>query len=144
MKTTWINKSDIQRKWYLVDVAGHILGRSATEIAKLLMGKGKVDRVPNMDCGDYVIVVNAAKVKVTGKKLTDKLYYRHSGYPGGLKSEALGDRLARKPEEVIRSAVKNMLPNTKLRDTMLPRLMIYAGSEHGHEAQKPVTIELTS
>ena len=141
-KTTWISEKDIKRDWYLVDVQDHILGRAATQIASLLIGKGKVDAVPNMDSGDYVVVINAEKIKVTGNKKDQKTYYRHSGYPGGFKAETLGELMDRKPDEVIRRAVDNMLPNNKHRQHRIARLMVYSGLDHPHSAQKPKTIEL--
>lgn len=122
--------SEIKREWHLIDVKGKVLGRVSGEIAKLLMGKGKPYFVRNLDCGDYVIVVNAENIAVTGKKEEGKKYYRHSGYPGGLKSETLKELRARKPEEIIRHAVKGMLPQNRLRDRMLERLFVYARSEH--------------
>jgi len=144
MKTSWISESDIERKWYVVDIDDKVLGRAATQIAELLIGKSKVNRVPNMDCGDYVIVINASKVKVTGNKRVDKLYYHHSGYPGGLKVETFDDVMAKNPSKVISLAVKNMLPNNKLRQKMMIRLFIYEGSEHLHNAQKPEKVEIKS
>lgn len=122
--------SDIKRSWQLVDVNGKILGRISSEIAKLLMGKSKSYYVRNLDCGDYVVVINARDVKVTGKKETDKKYYRHSGYPGGLRVETLKELRESKPEEIIRHAVKGMLPQNKLRDRMLTRLFIYKDEIH--------------
>lgn len=131
IKTTKSTKiADIKRAWHLVDVNGKILGRISSEIAKLLMGKSKPYYVRNLDCGDYVIVVNASGVKVTGKKETDKKYYRHSGYPGGLRTETLKELRESKPEEIIRHAVKGMLPQNKLRDRMLTRLFTYKGESH--------------
>lgn len=144
MKTSWIRESDIKRKWYLVDVENKILGRAATQIAQLLIGKLKVDRVFNMDCGDYVVVINASKVRVTGQKGSGKLYYRHSGYPGGLKVESFDEVMVRKPQKAISLAVKNMLPNNKLRQKMMTRLFVYEGSEHSHNAQKPEKVEIKS
>ena len=122
--------SDIKRSWHLVEVNGEILGRISSEIAKLLMGKSKPYYVRNLDCGDYVVVINASSVKVTGKKETDKKYYRHSGYPGGLRVEALRELRESKPEEIIRHAVKGMLPQNKLRDRMLTRLFVYRDEIH--------------
>lgn len=128
----------------MVDATDQVLGRLATNIATLLIGKGKPSRVPNMDCGDFVIVVNAGKYRVTGNKLLDKEYFRHSKYPTKLKREMLGKLEQRKPGEAIRRAVRNMLPKTKLRDSMLKRLMIYTESQHPHEAQKPQPYNITS
>ena len=131
MKSSSATKlSEIKREWHLVDVNEKILGRVATEIALLLMGKSKANFVKNLDCGDYVVVVNAKKIKVTGNKETQKKYFRHSGYPGGFKAEAFDKLLERKPEEVIRHAVSGMLPQTKLKAQMLKRLHVFAGEEH--------------
>ena len=125
--------SEIKREWHLVDVKGQTLGRVATKIAHLLMGKGKPYFVRNLDLGDYVVVVNAKDVKVTGKKEEDKKYYRHSGYPGGFKVESLKELRARKPEEIIRHAVKGMLPQNRLRDRMLKRLLVSADEVHEYQ-----------
>lgn len=125
--------SDIKRKWHLVDLKGKNLGRTATQIAKILMGKSKPYFVRNLDCGDYVVVVNAKYVLVTGKKEEQKKYYRYSGYPGGLRAEALGDLRKRKPEEVIYHAVKGMLPQNKLRDSMLKRLFVFPEEKHPYQ-----------
>lgn len=144
MKTTWLTPKDIDRAWYLIDAEGQNLGRMSTRVASLLIGKSKVQKVPNMDCGDYVIVVNAEKVDFSRKRLKEKMYYRHSGYAGGFKKETLEQLLSRKPDAVIRKAVKNMLPNTKLRKSMYARLMVYSGPDHPHTAQKPEKIEVTS
>lgn len=144
VKTTWKRQNDIKRDWFLVDAEDQILGRVATQVATLLIGKGKVDQVPNMDCGDYVVVINAEKILVTGKKMSDKKYVRHSGYPGGLKEKTLEELLASDPEKAIWHAVRNMLPQTKHRSSMMSRLMVYAGSEHPHEAQKPEPVKLIS
>lgn len=123
-------ESQIIREWHLRDAKGKILGRFATEIAQLLMGKRKVYFVRNLDCGDYVVIINAKDVAVTGKKETDKVYAHHSGYPGGFKSETLKELRARKPEEIIRHAVKGMLPQNRLGESMMKRLYIFAGEEH--------------
>lgn len=128
--TTPTKQSDIQRSWYLVDIKGKTLGRSATQIAKLLMGKAKPYFVRNLDCGDYVVVINASHVAASGKKEEKKRYYRYSGYPGGLRSETLGQMRERKPEEIIKHAVKGMLPQTRLRATMLKRLLIFPNETH--------------
>jgi large subunit ribosomal protein L13 len=122
--------ADIKRDWHLVDVEGKTLGRISTEIATLLMGKSKPYFVRNLDCGDYVVVVNSSKVKVTGNKEQDKIYYRHSGYPGGFKKETLAELRNRKPNDIIRHAVSGMLPQNKLRDRMLKRLKIFEEAEH--------------
>lgn len=121
---------DIKRSWHLYDAKGKTLGRFSTELAKVLMGKTKPYFVRNLDCGDYVVVVNAKEIRVTGKKEEQKMYYRHSGYPGGFKAESLRDLRERKPEDVIRHAVKGMLPQNKLRDRMLRRLFVFPGEEH--------------
>ena len=120
----------VERQWHLVDAKDQILGRMATKVARLLSGKEKVEYVPYLDLGDYVVVINAVEVAVTGKKEKQKTYYRHSGYPGGLRAETLGDLRERRPEEIIRRAVKGMLPKNKLQKLMLKRLHIFAGSEH--------------
>jgi len=122
--------ADVKRSWHLIDVKGKILGRISTEIALILMGKNKPLFVRNLDCGDYVVIINAKDIKVTGKKETDKFYYRHSGYPGGFKKENLKDLRARRPEEILRHAVKGMLPQNRLRDRMLKRLFVFSGNEH--------------
>lgn len=124
---------DIKREWHLVDLKGKTLGRISTEIAKILMGKNKSYFVRNLDCGDYVVVVNAKEVEVTGKKETKKIYHRHSGYPGGKKEETLGKLRQRKPEDIIIHAVKGMLPQNKLRDRMLKRMFVFAGEEHKYQ-----------
>lgn len=143
MKTTWLKESEITRSWHVLDADGIILGRLSTVAAGLLMGKGKVNRVPNMDCGDFVVVVNSSKIAVTGKKLLDKKYYRHSGYPKGFRVRTLAEMMTRDSNEVIRKAIHNMLPKTKHRAPMMARLFVYSASEHPHEAQKPVAVKLT-
>ena len=137
MKTYMANPDKIERKWYVVDAEGATLGRLASEIAKVLRGKNKPEYTPHIDTGDYVIVVNAEKVKVTGKKLQQKVYYNHSDYVGGMRETTLAELLAKKPEKVIELAVKGMLPKGPLGRTMYKKLFVYAGAEHGHEAQKP-------
>ena len=127
----------IERKWYVVDATGYTLGRLASEVAKVLRGKNKPIYTPHIDTGDYVIIVNADKVKVTGKKLDQKIYYRHSDYVGGMKEATLREMMDKKPEKVIELAVKGMLPKGPLGRTMYKKLFVYAGAEHGHEAQKP-------
>lgn len=134
-KTHSTKAKDIKRDWHLIDVSGKVLGREATRIARLLMGKDKPDRAPYLDCGDYVVVVNASRVAVTGKKESDKIYYRHSGYTGNLKQETLGKLRQRRPQEIIKRAVWGMLPKNKLRPSQMARLKIYAGGEHPHQAQ---------
>ncbi len=136
-KTLSAKKEDITRKWYLVDATNKILGRVASEVARILMGKNKSVWTPNVDTGDFVVVINAEKVKVTGKKLTDKTYYKHTGYTGGLKKESLGSLMNRRPETVITLAVKGMLPKTKLGRQMLKKLKVYKGDKHQHQAQNP-------
>jgi len=137
-----LRKEDVKRDWYIVDAAGKTLGRLATQIAKILMGKHKVTYTPHVDNGDFVIVVNADKIHVTGKKLDKKIYYKHTGYFGHLKEETLRQKLQRKPEEVIYLAVRGMLPKNRLRKRMLKRLKIYAGPEHPHKAQNPKPLEI--
>ncbi len=137
MKTYLAKASTVERKWYVVDATGCTLGRLSSEIAKVLRGKHKPTYTPGVDTGDYVIVVNAEKIKVTGKKLDDKIYYTHSDYVGGLKSQTLREKLAKKPEDVIEHAVKGMLPNGPLGDAMGKKLFVYAGPDHKHAAQKP-------
>ena len=137
MKTFIANPATIERKWYVVDAEGKTLGRLASEIAKVLRGKNKPIFTPHLDMGDYVIVVNAAKVKVTGKKLSQKIYYHHSDYVGGMKETTLKEMLANKPERVVELAVKGMLPKGPLGRQMYKKLFVYAGPEHKHEAQKP-------
>lgn len=144
MKTTWKDKSKIERKWYLLDASGVILGRLATKVASLLIGKNKVDKVPNFDCGDSVIVVNSKMIAVTGNKLKNKIYFRHSGYPKGEKKESLGNLIKRDSRVVIRKAVINMLPKNKLRDGRISRLWVYEGPDHPHSAQKPQIVNLKS
>lgn len=140
--TVMQRKEDVIRDWYHYDAEGKILGRLAAEIAKKLMGKNKVTYTPHIDGGDFVIVTNMKKVAVTGKKLTDKMYYNHSGFPGGLRERRLEEVLAKKPEEALMLAVKRMLPNNKLGREQLTRLRVFVGAEHTHAAQKPETVEL--
>jgi large subunit ribosomal protein L13 len=137
MKTPFARKADVERKWYLVDAKDAILGRLATKIATRLRGKNKSIFTPHIDTGDFVIVVNADKIRLTGKKLENKIYYHHSGYPGGLKAESAKDRLNRKPEMVIMDAVWGMLPKGRLGRAILKKLKVYRGPEHPHKAQKP-------
>jgi large subunit ribosomal protein L13 len=141
MKTYSVKAGDIQRQWRVIDADGATLGRLSTQIATLLRGKHKATFTPALDTGDPVIVVNAAKFKVTGKKLADKMYVRHSGYPGGFRAENLERLLARRPEEVIRRAVRGMLPQNRLGDQMMRKLHVYAGSDHPHAAQKPEVLK---
>ena len=137
MKTFMASPATIDRKWYVVDAEGMTLGRLASEVASILRGKNKPTFTPHMDTGDYVIVVNAEKIKVTGKKLDQKVYYHHSGYVGGLKETTLKEKLAKKPEQVFELAVKGMLPKGPLGRQMYRKLFVYAGPEHKHAAQKP-------
>ena len=137
MKTFMASPATIDRKWYVVDATDMTLGRLASEIAKVLRGKNKPIFTPHMDTGDYVIVVNAEKIKVTGRKLEQKTYYRHSDYVGGMKETKLKEKLAKKPEEVIELAVKGMLPKGPLGRQMYKKLFVYAGPDHKHAAQKP-------
>ena len=142
MKSFMASPATIKRDWYVVDAEGQTLGRLASEIAKVLRGKNKPTYTPHMDCGDYVIVVNAEKIKVTGKKLDQKIYYHHSEYIGGMKETTLKEKLARKPEQVIELAVKGMLPKGPLGRQMYKKLFVYAGPEHKHEAQQPKALEI--
>jgi large subunit ribosomal protein L13 len=141
VKTYNAKPGEIARDWYVVDAEGKTLGRLATQIADVLRGKGKPQYTPHVDTGDFVVVVNAEKIAVTGSKLDDKMYYRHSGYPGGLKARPLREQLRRRPTEVLRKAVKGMLPKNKLAAQQLGKLKIYAGPEHPHEAQAPKPLE---
>ena len=142
MKTYVATPTDRQRDWYVVDAQGKTLGRLATQIADTLRGKRKPEYTPHCDTGDFVVVVNAEKIAVTGNKRADKIYWRHSGYPGGIRSRTLGEMLERQPEEVIRRAVKGMLPRNRLGRAQLRKLKIYAGPEHPHEAQQPKQMEV--
>ena len=137
MKSYMASPSTIERKWYVVDAAGHTLGRLASEVASVLRGKNKPTYTPHIDTGDYVIIVNADKVKVTGKKLDQKIYYRHSSYVGGMKETTLREMMAKKPDQVIKLAVKGMLPKGPLGRSMIKKLHVYAGPEHEQAAQKP-------
>lgn len=141
-KTYYPKAGEVTSEWYVIDAAGQNLGRMASRAARLLLGKGKPQFTPGVALGDYVIVVNAQKIAVTGKKLDQKVYHRHSGYPGGLKSITLRDQLARFPERVIRSAIWGMLPHNRYGRKLLRRLKVYGGPEHPHEAQKPEPVEL--
>jgi ribosomal protein L13 len=142
MNTFMANPDKIDRKWYVVDAEGCTLGRLASEVANVLRGKNKPIYTPHVDCGDYVIVVNADKIKVTGKKLDQKIYYRHSEYVGGMKETTLRELLAKKPERVIELAVKGMLPKGSLGRSLYTKLHVYAGAEHTHAAQKPEVMEI--
>lgn len=142
MKTFMPNESDIERKWYVVDAEGKTLGRLATEVARVLRGKNKPIYTPHADCGDFVIVVNADKVSVTGRKLDQKIYYHHSDYVGGMKETTLREKLSKKPEQVIELAIKGMLPKGPLGRRIYKKLFVYAGPEHKQAAQKPETLEV--
>lgn len=137
MKTYMANPDKVEKKWYVVDAQGQTLGRLASEVAKVLRGKNKPEFTPHVDTGDYVIVVNAAKVKVTGKKLQQKIYYNHSEYVGGMKETTLAEMMQKKPERVVELAVKGMLPKGPLGRQMYKKLHVYAGPEHAQQAQKP-------
>ena len=141
-RTYQANAGDRERDWYVVDAQGKTLGRLATQIADVLRGKRKPTYTPHVDVGDFVVVINAEKIAVTGNKLDAKRYWRHSGYPGGIRSRTLGEMLQRQPEEVIRKAVKGMLPRNRLARKQLTKLKVYAGPEHPHQAQKPETLEI--
>lgn len=140
MRTAIPDVRHMEKRWYLVDADGKTLGRLATRVARLLLGKGKPIYTPFLDTGDHVIVVNAAKVRLTGTKYRDKLYRRHSGYPGGLRATAAGDLLAKNPEKVVREAVFGMLPKTKLGRALRKKLRVYRGPDHPHQAQQPVPL----
>jgi len=142
MKTYQAKKEELEYQWYLVNAEGKALGRLATELAKILKGKNKPTYTPHLDTGDFVIVVNAGKVTLTGRKMKDKIYYHHTGYPGGIKEMNAEKLLARKPTEMIRIAVKGMLPKNSLGRQMLRKLKIYGGPNHPHEAQMPVPLEI--
>lgn len=142
MVTIEPKKAQLDRKWVLVDASDKILGRVASKVAHMLRGKGKPIYTPHVDTGDFVVVVNAEKIKLTGKKLKDKMYYRHSGYPGGLKAINAKDLLEKRPEEVISKAVKGMLPKNRMGRKLIKKLKVYAGNTHPHEAQQPTKLEL--
>ena len=142
MKTVSAKKETVRRDWYVVDATDKVLGRIATEIANRLRGKHKPEYTPHVDTGDYIVVVNADKVRVTGKKVTDKIYFRHTGYPGGIKETSFGKLMETHPERAIEIAVKGMMPRNKLSRAMLGKLKIYAGGEHPHTAQQPKPLEL--
>jgi large subunit ribosomal protein L13 len=142
MKTWTAKPGEVTRRWYVVDAEGQTLGRLATQIADTLRGKNKPEYTPHVDTGDFVVVVNAEKIAVTGKKLDEKLYHRHSGYPGGLRTRTLREQLQRRPTEVIRKAVKGMLPRNTLARAQIGKLKIYAGPEHPHSAQAPEPLKL--
>ena len=142
MKSFIAKPLEVERKWYVVDAEGKTLGRLASEVAMVLRGKRKPTYTPHVDCGDYVIVINAEKVEVTGKKRKEKIYKRHTGYPGGLRETTFEQLLNKAPEEIIRHAVKGMMPNGKLGRQMFKKLKVYAGPEHNHAAQKPEPLDI--
>ena len=142
MKTLSIKKSDIEKDWWVADAEGQILGRFASKIAQVLRGKHKVNFTPHMDMGDFVVVINADKIQVTGKKETDKTYFRHTGYPGGGKETSLAEFRRKKPEGIIENAVKGMLPHNRLGRSILSHLKVYAGADHPHAAQQPQSLEI--
>jgi large subunit ribosomal protein L13 len=137
MRTLFAKKGEVEQKWYVVDAKDAVLGRLAVKIATQITGKNKTIYTPNTDTGDFIIVINAEKIKLTGRKLDNKVYYRHSGYPGGLRAETARDRMKRCPEKIITDAVWGMIPKGRLGRAMLRKLKVYKGSEHPHEAQKP-------
>jgi len=142
VRTISAREQDIQRDWYVVDAQGQTLGRLATRVATILRGKHKPIFTPHVDCGDYVVIINAEKIHTTGQKMTQKKYYRHSGYPGGLREIALKDQLQKFPNRVLESAVRGMLPKNRLGRKMFHKLKVYAGPNHPHEAQQPKPLEL--
>jgi large subunit ribosomal protein L13 len=142
MKTISANEGTVRHNWYVVDATDKTLGRLSTQIANRIRGKHKAEYTPNVDTGDYIVVVNAEKVRVTGTKLDDKHYYRHTGYPGGIKSVTLGKMMEETPTSAIEQAVKGMMPKNKLSRSMLAKLKVYAGSEHPHTAQQPQPLEI--
>lgn len=142
MKTYQAKKEEVTHQWYLVDAEGKVLGRLASELAKILRGKNKPVYTPHVDTGDFVVVVNANKVTLTGRKMKDKVYYRHTGHPGGIKEMSAEKLLAQKPTEMLRMAVKGMLPKTSLGRQMLQKLKVYAGPKHPHDAQKPIPLQI--
>lgn len=142
MKTFMQTKENVERNWYIIDAAGKPLGRVATKAAHVLRGKNKTTYTPHVDCGDYVIIINADKVKLTGNKLNDKMYYNHSGYPGGLRERNAKVMIEKYPEEMMERAVKGMLPHNRLGRAMYKKLFVYRDSEHKHEAQKPVALDI--
>ncbi len=141
-KTISANASTVEKQWYVIDATNEVLGRLCSQVAKILRGKNKPSYTPHVDCGDYVIVINADKVKLTGKKMTDKVYVRHTGYPGGQRYATPAEYLAKKPQFVIEEAVRGMLPKTRLGDALFKNLKVYAGAEHPHTAQNPTLIKL--
>ncbi|MGW8312133.1 MAG: 50S ribosomal protein L13 [Desulfuromonadales bacterium] len=142
MSTPVAKKADLQKNWYVVDLEDKVLGRAATEIARVLRGKHKAIYTPSVDTGDFVIVLNAEKVRLTGNKLSQKMYYRHSGYPGGLTTTPAGKMLEKTPEELIKKAVRGMLPKNKLGRQMFRKLKVYCGADHPHQAQQPKELQV--
>ena len=142
MKTQSVNKERVLHDWYLVDADGKTLGRLSTQIANRLRGKHKPEFTPHVDTGDYIVVINADKIHVTGKKETDKFYYHHTGFPGGIRSVALGKMREKSPEKILENAVKGMMPRNRLGRVMLSKLKVYAGNSHPHSAQQPMVLEL--
>lgn len=142
MKTYSVKKEEIQHEWFVVDAEGQILGRLASKVAQILRGKHKPIYTPSMDCGDFVIIINADKIRVTGNRLDDKVYYRYSGYPGGLKEITMRDQLAKHPHRILKLAVKGMLPRNRLGRQMFKKLKVYADANHPHTAQKPKQLDL--
>lgn len=143
-KTVSANKATVKKEWYVVDATDQILGRLSSEVAKIIRGKNKTDFTPHVDCGDYVVVINAEKIKLTGKKMTDKQYKRHTGYPGGERWTTPEDLLKKNPARIIEKAVKGMLPKNRLGAVILKNLFIYAGSEHPHQAQQPKELKINT
>jgi large subunit ribosomal protein L13 len=145
MKTYSVKPSEIEKKWYVIDAEGLVLGRMAAVISRILRGKHKTTFTPHMDCGDNIVVVNAEKVKLTGKKLTDKIYYRHTGYPGGIRANTAGGILSgKRPERVVIKAVERMLPRGPLGRQQMKNLKVFSGPEHSHEAQKPEALDVAA
>lgn len=142
MSTQTVKLKEIERNWYVIDLDGKVLGRTATEIARILRGKHKPTFSPSVDVGDFVVVVNAAKLLLTGNKINDKMYYHHTGYPGGIRSINAAQQLEKKPEDLVFKAVRGMLPKNRLGRQMLKKLKVYAGPEHPHSAQKPNVLEI--
>lgn len=142
MSTQTVKAKETDRNWYVIDLDGKVLGRTATEIARILRGKHKPTYSPSMDNGDFVVVINAEKLLLTGNKLNDKMYYHHTGYPGGIRSISAAKQLEKKPEDLVFKAVRGMLPKNRLGRQMLKKLKVYAGSEHPHAAQKPNVLEI--
>lgn len=141
-KTVSVNAANADKQWYIIDANDEVLGRLASQVAKILRGKNKPSFTPNADCGDNVIIINAEKIRLTGKKMTDKVYVRHTGYPGGQRFATPADYLAKRPEFIVMKAVKGMLPKNRLGSALLRNLRVYAGTEHGHEAQQPIELKL--